>query len=196
MRQELRFIRRSMKRESKLKPKFIANEHEKRKKRLITFVTGILLSLLYVAIFGFSAQDADESGGLSREVTEKCVETVTELSGKKVSASEKDRLVDRFEKPVRKMAHFTEYTAMGMLVCIWLAQWYEKSRARFRLNIGWVFVSAAFDEWHQYFVPGRYASVWDVLLDTAGGVFGVCLAALGCRLFFQINRISLRRKDI
>ena len=194
MRPGLKFIRRLMKKMNKLAPEI--TEREKRKRIAITFVTGFLLSLLYMLIFGFSAQNAEESGSLSREVTEKCVDAVTELSGKEVSASEKNRLVDKFEKLVRKMAHFTEYTAMGMLVCILLSQWYAKSRARFWCNTGWVFVSAAFDEIHQYFVPGRWASGWDVLLDTAGGMFGIALVALLCGLFFQIYRIALRRKNL
>ena len=32
-------------------------------------------------------------------------------------------------------------------------------------------LAAAFDEWHQAFVPSRGSSVWDVLLDTLGAVF-------------------------
>jgi VanZ family protein len=34
-----------------------------------------------------------------------------------------------------------------------------------------------FDEWHQSFVPGRYASLTDVTLDVAGAVLGIWLAA-------------------
>ena len=34
-----------------------------------------------------------------------------------------------------------------------------------------------FDEWHQSFVPGRYASLTDVMLDVAGAVLGIWLAA-------------------
>jgi VanZ family protein len=34
-----------------------------------------------------------------------------------------------------------------------------------------------FDEWHQSFVPGRYASLTDVALDVAGAVLGIWLAA-------------------
>jgi VanZ family protein len=34
-----------------------------------------------------------------------------------------------------------------------------------------------FDEWHQSFVPGRYASLADVILDVAGAVVGIWLAA-------------------
>lgn len=194
MRRELRFTRRSMKKTNRLLPKKITQK-QKRERIAVTTIIGTLLSLLYVVIFGFSAQNAEESGNLSREVTEKCVETVTELSGKKVDEAEKLRLVDLLEKPVRKMAHFTEYAVMGVLVCILLSQWYEKNRMRFWYNIGWVFVSAVFDEIHQYFIPGRWASVWDVMLDTAGGMAGIAAAFLCRYLFLKINRIAFRRED-
>lgn len=46
------------------------------------------------------------------------------------------------------------------------------------LTAAWVFLSAAGDELHQYFVPGRYASFLDVLLDTWGGVCGMLFCIL------------------
>ena len=38
-----------------------------------------------------------------------------------------------------------------------------------------LFLSAGADELHQYFVPGRHASFWDVLLDVSGGIVGMVL---------------------
>lgn len=43
------------------------------------------------------------------------------------------------------------------------------------------FVYAVFDEWHQSFVPGRYGSLADVVLDVAGIVFGLWLAGRATR---------------
>ncbi len=39
-------------------------------------------------------------------------------------------------------------------------------------------VFAALDEWHQYYVPGRYASPVDVLIDTAGSLLGAAAFTL------------------
>jgi VanZ family protein len=33
-----------------------------------------------------------------------------------------------------------------------------------------------FDEWHQSFVPGRFASLTDVVLNVLGAVLGIWLA--------------------
>jgi VanZ family protein len=51
-----------------------------------------------------------------------------------------------------------------------------------------------FDEWHQYFVPGRYASLTDVTLDVAGAVVGIWLAAwMGSRARIIESQITYHR---
>jgi VanZ family protein len=56
--------------------------------------------------------------------------------------------------------------------------WRDRGRKLYLLVTVWVFVSAALDEIHQLFVPGRYGSIADVLLDTCGGIFGILLCVL------------------
>jgi VanZ family protein len=79
---------------------------------------------------------------------------------------------------VRKAAHLTEYAILALLV--WRAlrkpnagnprrwQWSHAGSA-----LLFVALYATSDEIHQAFVPTRQASVWDVLLDTLGGAFGL-----------------------
>lgn len=143
------------------------------KKVIISVCTGILLLLLYAAIFRFSAQDAEQSGSLSRTVSVKCVEMFTSLSGRKWSQTIMEKWAECFEHPVRKLAHFSEYACMGILVYALWSQWLKRGRGLYLLTVSWVAVSAAADELHQLFVPGRYGSFWDVCLDTCGGAFGV-----------------------
>lgn len=150
----------------------------------MTAVLAALLGLLYYVIFGFSAQDAEESGSLSRNVSERCVEIFNSFSGGRWGHDEMDQMVEAIEHPLRKLAHFTEYAYMGILVYGLLCQWMGRGKRRCLLTAGWIFLSAAGDEFHQYFVPGRYASFLDVLLDTGGGVCGMLfcvLAAMVCR---------------
>jgi hypothetical protein len=69
---------------------------------------------------------------------------------------------------LRKSAHFAEYAVLGFLLL----------RA-VRLRVAALTAGVAYaisDEIHQYFVPGRYASAWDVLLDSGGVLLGVLLA--------------------
>ena len=148
---------------------------------LVSGTAGILLAILYGIIFQFSAQDAGESGSLSQYVSERCVDFLNALSGAHWSEARMAGLAEYFEHPIRKLAHFFEYAWMGILVYTLWSQWMKRGRGLYLLTIVWVFVSAAGDEFHQYFVPGRYASFADVLLDTCGGAFGMllCICAAG-----------------
>ena len=80
---------------------------------------------------------------------------------------------------IRKSGHFVEYFVLSLLILRALRAGRRRSR------LGWAFMAialvagyAALDEFHQSFVPGRTASVADVLLDTAGGIAAQVLAAL------------------
>lgn len=157
-----------------------------RRKLAVTVVTAFLLVILYLIIWGFSAQDADASGSLSHMITEKVIELIDDIASKNWSDIVKAELAEYFEHPVRKLAHFSEYACMGLLVYIMLGQWVENRRRLYIITILWVFVSAAIDEFHQTFIPGRYGSFADVILDTSGAVVMLII----CRF---IRSCSLRR---
>ena len=72
----------------------------------------------------------------------------------------------------RKIAHFTEYAILGFLA----ARAFRTS-TRTAINQRWflicvtlILVYALVDEYHQSFVPSRTASIWDSLIDMAGGL--------------------------
>ncbi len=148
----------------------------------VSGIAAALLMLLYSIIFQFSAQDAEQSGSLSQQISVRCVGILNSLSGGDWSEAKMAGLAESIEHPIRKLAHFSEYACMGILVHTLLSQWMRRGRGRCLLTAIWVFLSAACDEIHQYFVPGRWASFADVLLDTCGGAFGmllcICASAL------------------
>ncbi len=162
----------------------------KNRKWKITVPAAVLLLALYMVIFGFSAQDGEQSGSLSQMISEKCVELFNSLSGGKWSKAFMEGLAAYFEHPIRKLAHFSEYACMGILVYVLWAQWMDRGRRLYLLTVEWVFLSAAADEFHQLFVPGRYGSFADVLLDTCGGSFGMAL----CMLAAYLHRRSVRKR--
>lgn len=159
---------------------------------LISAAATMLLLLLYGIIFSFSAQDAEESGSISYLVSEKCVEIADSVSGRNWTEDFKETIIRQIEHPIRKLAHFSEYACMGVLICTLCRQWQKRSRGLYLLMILWVFISAAADEFHQYFVPGRWSSPADVLLDTCGGAFGI----LFCILLEKIYRNVFYKADI
>lgn len=81
---------------------------------------------------------------------------------------------------VRKAGHFTEYAVLALLA----ARAFRGS-SRSVLGLKWWLASfalvacwALLDEYHQSFVPSRTASIYDSLLDMAGGATALALLAL------------------
>ena len=80
---------------------------------------------------------------------------------------------------LRKIAHFTEFTCLGM--CLgWLFGMLEKGKL---LPFGCGVLAAAVDETIQRFVPGRGPSIRDVCIDSAGVLTGMVLLYLGHTYF-------------
>ena len=145
----------------------------------MTAVLIVLLFLIYVMIFNFSAENATASTGVSQKVTRWLLRIYYKLQGNTgltvvIPAGE----VDEAEAVIRKLAHFTEYMLVGLLsLWIWLL-WKAKRLRCCAFVLVQLVISASLDEFHQYFVPGRYASIRDVLIDTAGGLTGMLIVFL------------------
>ena len=155
---------------------------------MITVPAAVLLLALYMVIFGFSAQDAEQSGSLSMRISEGAMEFLNALVGGQWSRQFVEEMALYFEHPVRKLAHFSEYMCVGILVYLIWSPWIKRGKGLYFLVVGWVFVSGACDEIHQLFVPGRWCSFWDVCLDTCGGAFGLLLCV-------SVRRIAGRKKE-
>jgi VanZ family protein len=89
-----------------------------------------------------------------------------------------------------KFAHFSEYYLFGCLICRWLLA--ERNRFATRHSLALTIVIGTCyglsDEWHQSFIPGRHATLWDALYDA----LGVVTAAVTYPLI--IKKISLWKK--
>ena len=82
---------------------------------------------------------------------------------------------------LRKIAHFIEFTCLGVLFC-WLFSMLEKHW----LNaLGCGFLTACVDETIQCFVPGRGPRVTDVLLDSVGVACGIALLLAGYTIYHK-----------
>ena len=81
---------------------------------------------------------------------------------------------------VRKCGHLSEYAVLALLT--WRALWLagsEKARSSAIRCAAWAWliatVYAGTDEFHQWFVPTRTASVRDVMIDSCGAAIGLTL---------------------
>ncbi len=76
---------------------------------------------------------------------------------------------------LRKIAHFTEFAALGLLLG-WLAGMLQKRKV---LPFGWGVLTACVDETIQYFTPGRCPALKDVTIDSCGVLTGLILLWIG-----------------
>lgn len=162
------------------------------RKIAMTVPAAILLLALYIVIFDFSAQDAEQSGSLSMMISERAVEFLSSFTKGGWSQAFKEDLALYFEHPIRKLAHFGEYAIVGILTYMVWCPWIQRRKKLHLVVVVWVFASGACDEFHQLFVPGRYGSLADVCLDTCGGTFGLLI----CLLVSRIRRLRKKKNQL
>jgi VanZ family protein len=79
----------------------------------------------------------------------------------------------------RKLAHFTEYAVLGFLA----ARAFRTSPRPaissrwFLISLTMIVVYALADEYHQSFVPTRTGSIYDSLIDIAGGLTALLIVS-------------------
>lgn len=152
----------------------------------LSFVPALLLMYM---IYSFSAQDGDSSSQLSYKISYTIVETGGEILGADFEDWEVDQLATRFNIPLRKIAHMTEYFALAIAVAFPLYV-YGLRGILLLLVAGILCVGfACGDEYHQSWVAGRGPSKRDVLIDSFGVFWGIILVRIigwtGRRTFFR-----------
>ncbi|MCR4634206.1 MAG: VanZ family protein [Erysipelotrichaceae bacterium] len=137
-------------------------------------IKAILLILWMALIFYMSAQPQMESEATSNLATEliyKVYHFLTASSGMEI-----EEFFARYGQFIRKLAHFTEFMILGILIKV-NYEGYSKDHT-FLLPLLYAVAYAASDEFHQLFVQGRYCSFKDVLIDSSGAFLGILI----CRL--------------
>ena len=82
---------------------------------------------------------------------------------------------------VQNTLHVPAYAALAWAWRWALGAWLRASIAQMICAFAIASAYGVFDEWHQSFVPGRYASLTDVLFNVAGAALGIWLAAWASR---------------
>ena len=140
----------------------------------INILRGILIVLLILQmwiIFGFSGQDGETSGIISRRITEKITRNIKSIQV--LNEVEKERALKKIEHCIRKLAHFSLYTVVGFLLMSLMSTYKlkQKNKVSTSLIIGLIY--AISDEIHQSFMPNRTPMIGDVCIDTCGVITGI-----------------------
>lgn len=149
---------------------------------ILRIILIILLVIVFINIFGFSSQNSEQSGNLSRTITLKITQNIKTIQN--LENGQKEQTLNIIETVIRKVAHFSEYTIVGILLMSLISTYNLRQKNRFLISIGIGFLYACSDELHQLFVPGRSAQFTDVLIDTSG-VFMGCIIVFLMILFIK-----------
>lgn len=89
------------------------------------------------------------------------------------------------EHLLRKLAHFSEFGLLGMLLTWLFLELRTAGYHRFTMPLLCAMLSAAVDETIQLFPEGRSSEVVDVWIDTAGAAVGILVLLIGYALLIK-----------
>jgi VanZ family protein len=95
----------------------------------------------------------------------------------------KESTMEQIHFFVRKAGHFSEYGLLALLTAraFSLTETFGIKRHWFLWSLAFVAFYSLTDEYHQSFVPSRTASIYDSMIDTAGGLTLLTLLYLARR---------------
>ena len=156
------------------------------KKNILRIILILLLLGTFYIIFGFSSQDGEKSGSISRRITEKIATFIPQIQ--KENEIEKENIMNTMERIIRKMAHFSIYTVVGLLSMALVSTYNIKEKNRLIISLTTGIIYASSDEIHQSFVPGRSPMITDIVIDTMGVILGILLIILGKKIIKKYRK--------
>lgn len=151
------------------------------RKEIILRATFTTLTLLLTAfIWLHSLASADESGQESASVLE-----LLNILLERLQLN-----INLTEYFVRKLAHFSEFTAFGALLSATFIAYKGELKKQIPNMLFILLAVPVTDEALQYFSPGRSPQVSDVLLDFSGCISGLIFTAL------VFNVIKYKKKGL
>ena len=151
---------------------------------IIRIILLILLLATFYLIFGFSNQNSEQSSGISRNVSKFIINIINKNESKEI----KENKIKTIEPIIRKIAHYTIYTIVGLLLMSLLFTYKIKLLDKYFYSQCIGILYALSDEIHQSFIPGRSAQFSDVLLDSFGVLTGILIV-------YFISRRIIKQKS-
>ena len=162
------------------------------------FRTIILLLLIgtFFIIFRFSSQNGTQSKGISTKVTEAILEKSSKYN--QLDNKEKKKVFNRANAVIRKIAHFSIYTLVGLLLMGIMTRTKLKDKRRILITVVIGIIYATLDEFHQSFSPGRTPKITDIYIDTLGVILGILLVLTAREIYnrYITNRLQNVTKNV
>ena len=142
------------------------------KRIILTALTVIWL----IIIFYFSNQPASLSTENSSSLIKNTIVKIYKVFNGDASLEEEQKVIEKYDYPVRKTAHFIEFFILGVLIFFTLKA-YKVNNIYIMILL--CFLYACSDEVHQLFIIGRSGEFKDVLIDTAGSIASILILKRG-----------------
>lgn len=153
---------------------------DKKQKILIALVITVMGLIFY-----FSNQIADTSEDLSKGIIYDIVNKFNLAQGK--TQNQKEELILQLNKIERKIAHYTIYTLLGIMLFLLIINIKKENKKAIIITIIIGAIYATTDEIHQIFIDGRTALITDVMLDTLGVTTGEFISMLIIGIYNKIK---------
>ena len=157
----------------------------------INILRAVLIALLITqmwVIFGFSGQNGEESGSISRKITEAVTKNISSVQN--LEKEEKEKVLKKIEHIIRKLAHFSLYAVIGFLLMSLMSTYKLKQKNRILVSCSIGLLYAISDEIHQAFIPGRGPQIADVGIDFSGVVVGILISTLIIKILISRKKSS------
>ena len=158
-------------------------------KHILRYGLVVLIIMTCCKIFNFSAEQGPESSSTSAKVAK----IIIEMRQPNLSEKQLELEIERIQPVVRKLAHFSLYMYLGVLVIVCALTFKGSYLIKLDISIILTFLYACSDEWHQTFVSGRSGEFRDVCIDTMGAFTGIVIVLLIVGLVNLIKRRKANR---
>lgn len=138
-------------------------------------VISILFIVWLLVIFLFSNQNGVSSKQLSRQVLDKIISISSYVTHQPISPEKKEQIIKKYHPIIRKIAHFTIYFILGILIYLVVCFDRENKKWLLWLSIVFCILYACSDEIHQILSVGRTFKIKDIIIDTIGSLSGIFL---------------------
>lgn len=163
-------------------------------KHKTVWITLLIVIAVMIAIFMFSSETREESTDTSDLLVNLFI-NLFEPDYEALSPEQQAAFLDRITNTIRKLAHFTEFAALGFFLTLHI----NELNSKLNMNVRFLWCAiigiayAISDELHQFFVPGRGPGIKDVLIDSLGVVTGLALMFLILTFVRKIYRKRMEK---
>ena len=128
----------------------------------------LILTILWLSvIFSFSSENGQTSQNTSESFTSSIIIFYEKITKNDVN---NDELIDILDPPIRKIAHFTEFFILGLLIFNFTDTFNTSTKRKILYSISFCMLCAIIDETHQLFSIERAPRILDILIDSLGSI--------------------------